>query len=557
VGLIAVAATAVVMVIAFRLVAVWLGLGLVFAQWSVRGIPPVPGIGVPRPAARVGAVIAWSMGVLHACTSVEQPGYGRYALSVALAFVVLFIGAAFPDQVETAARFVGTKIAAVVGAISFFVLALLALPVPWLAGRLSGAPMDSSNARNGTWARREVDALHPLRGFAQIRYPGRRSLRRMLMVVPATLLTAGLGMGSLALYDVVTGYQWKPTAGGFRLDPGSAAARIPHGSDDGIPLAEADAAWYPKYREDIDWMINNKTAYSPLAPIRIRDVRSKYVNISNGARKTWTPAPCSCTRLLVWMYGGSTAFGLDQRDEHTIASYLARLAERDGIVLDVVNKGVIGDMHWQEAQRFQWDVTTAEPPDLVIFYDGVNEVWGTTGLENKRLGDSPQPYAPLTQEISDGIVRTSENTAGPVPDGVSLVEPEKSSTGNAKGLGALVATRYDRSRKMSGDVARANGIEIAWFWQPTRVSRPYVAGEVAGTAADDEYSITLYETASHQVAESGEVVDLSNVLDSNRDPLFTDDVHHNEQAAELIAAGMYQSLRPELRRLTEAKGGGS
>ncbi len=540
--------------IAYRFVGAWLGAGLIFAQWAVRGVPPVPGFGVPRPAVRAGACIPWFAAVLHARSAAEQSTITYYAVTMLGAFLVLWIGATFPHQVEAITDRVGSFVGTVFGAVAFFLLGLVTLPVSWLIGRTGRKPLDPSSIREGSWGRREVHLLRAPSAFADLRYRGYRSPWRILGVIPGALLLVGLGMGSIRLYEIATGHEWKPTSGGFQLTPGGSAEGGPSAPTDEIPPAMKRSAWYPKYREDIGWMINQATAFKPLAPVRLVDVRSEYVNVADSSRKTWTPPSCSCTRLTVWLYGGSTAFGLDQRDEYTIASYLARDAAEDGLILDVVNKGVLGDMHWQEAQRFQWDLSNTEPPDLVVFYDGVNEIWGTSALENQRLGDSRQPYEPLTEEMWAGILRTAADTAGEAPEGVSIVDVTKGSTGDALGLGQLVATRYLRSLKMSADVAAANDVPIAWFWQPTRVSRPPIKGEVNGSTKGDDYAREVYDTASARVRASDEVTDLSDVLDDNDDPLFTDDVHHNEAASRIIAENMYRSLRPQLTRLSESKG---
>lgn len=55
------------------------------------------------------------------------------------------------------------------------------------------------------------------------RYHGYRSPWRILGVIPGALLLVGLGMGSIRLYEIATGHEWKPTSGGFQLTPGGSA----------------------------------------------------------------------------------------------------------------------------------------------------------------------------------------------------------------------------------------------------------------------------------------------------------------------------------------------
>ena len=67
-------------------------------------------------------------------------------------------------------------------------------------------------------------------------------------------------------------------------------------------------------------------------------------------------------------------FGLYQRDEHTIPSEFARLAEADGIPLRVVNYGSLAYVNWQEVLLLEQLVTGGSEPDLAVFYDGFNEL---------------------------------------------------------------------------------------------------------------------------------------------------------------------------------------
>ncbi len=80
------------------------------------------------------------------------------------------------------------------------------------------------------------------------------------------------------------------------------------------------------------------------------DWRSRYVNVVDGHRVTYEVDEPDQT---VWLFGGSTAYGLGQRDEHTIASNLVRQAEADGHRIEVVNFGVSGYVNVQEAHVFE------------------------------------------------------------------------------------------------------------------------------------------------------------------------------------------------------------
>ncbi len=57
--------------------------------------------------------------------------------------------------------------------------------------------------------------------------------------------------------------------------------------------------------------------------------------------------------MSVWFFGASALFGDGQRDDHTIPSEFARLAEADGIPVEVRNYGRPGIAMWQELELFE------------------------------------------------------------------------------------------------------------------------------------------------------------------------------------------------------------
>ncbi|MFM7069638.1 MAG: hypothetical protein ACKOYM_09280 [Actinomycetes bacterium] len=166
------------------------------------------------------------------------------------------------------------------------------------------------------------------------------------------------------------------------------------------PAAYADASWYPKFLADSEYAAKWLGTYNTVGAFRLVDNEIEGASIQNGVRASWIPPSCgSCPRLRVWMYGSSSLFGAGQRDDHTIPSELAKLAWADGIALEVVNRGLSGDQHWQEANRFSWDLSREPAPDLVVFYDGVSDVNGALWLNDQQLGDIREPLETLTEEF--------------------------------------------------------------------------------------------------------------------------------------------------------------
>ena len=98
---------------------------------------------------------------------------------------------------------------------------------------------------------------------------------------------------------------------------------------------------------------------------------------------------------------------------------------------------------------------------------------------------------------------------------------------------------------MSRNLASAYDLPTVWFWQPSRVSRPPVAGEPS--MPDDAAKRQVDRAAASALPDR--VIDLSTVLAGDPRPFFADEVRHNEEAARIIAAAMYRSMRGRLDQL--------
>ena len=239
------------------------------------------------------------------------------------------------------------------------------------------------------------------------------------------------------------------------------------------------------YAEELEYAATWFDAIPLVDGAGLDDFRSTYMNVDGGYRRTWVPPACACPRISVWVYGASTVFGLGQRDDFTIPSQLARLAWRDGIALQVENRGIPSEQHWQEANRLRWDLTRYEPPDVVVFYDGASEISGAWWLDAQRLPDVPYPVEPMTEQfLADPRIAAAVAEAKhgdleqpPVPDGLTTESPPTVEPRTPEEVGAMAVSRYERARRMSQDLAEIHDLQTFWFWQPTRFARGPIDGE--------------------------------------------------------------------------------
>ena len=73
------------------------------------------------------------------------------------------------------------------------------------------------------------------------------------------------------------------------------------------------------------------------------------------------------------MLGGSSLWGFGARDDHTIPSLIARELHEHGVRVEIRNLAEIGYVSTQEMIALSASSSRAIGPDLVLFYDGVND----------------------------------------------------------------------------------------------------------------------------------------------------------------------------------------
>lgn len=250
------------------------------------------------------------------------------------------------------------------------------------------------------------------------------------------------------------------------------------------------------------------------------------ISIRDGVRVTRPPgAPAD---MVVWVFGGSTAYGVGQRDQGTIASHLVTRAAADGVAVEVVNMGVSGYVAWQEALLFERALTdgTRPTPDVAIFYHRSNDLNAVC----RRISEGLHPDEPLAGiEVSDRFELSPPTSVRPGAPCTSRI---------AEAAGALadqVQSAMDDARRVAAD----RGIEVVEAWQPdawtvapTEAHSPTLTRFVmdpAGRRAMAE----IVDRARRQVRPTP--ADLSDALDAAPRTVLFDWNHTNELGAQLVA----------------------
>lgn len=328
--------------------------------------------------------------------------------------------------------------------------------------------------------------------------------------------------------------------------------------------------------------------YEPLRGWTFPDFTSPYLNVTDGVRRSYEPPPSTTGKPVeVLFLGGSTLQGAFQRDEYTIPSDFARLAAQDHLSVHVVNRGQDGYAIWQEVELLEELLTTGYRPDVVVFYDGVNDLSiqtavGTTTepshLKAKEYAQAIEQYVynpktaqPLLNRVYDSYTNRSA-VAHAVRDVGSLFSssPPSSShklqplngspVANADSSPVVATERandavalYLRAVDLVQKLAAGYGFRAFNFWQPFLYSKQPVAAESNLEGFLGESPAAWYVMADQARKDlRPPVIDLSGALNSVKAPVMIDYEHPNEEGGQAVAQAMFGYVEPALQRLQQA-----
>lgn len=305
--------------------------------------------------------------------------------------------------------------------------------------------------------------------------------------------------------------------------------------------AHADEPFARQMIEDSS--VETPFVYDPYLGFRLLDsYTSTYVNVRDGRR---VGAERPDAELTVWCFGGSTTFGLGQRDAHTIPAVIADAAAQDGLALNVVNFGVSGYVAWQQAAQLQRELRLGEPPDLIVMYDGVNDLalQSERALRGEDDLDRPSVVSGHRFEaalVSSGLLRSDARPTMPVDEAVE------------ESIESMIEV-WNSGHWVAKWAADASGVPIRFYWQPNLLTKKFRdvdrgAFDIAGI---DPALVEEAQRWMPKIPERSDppVVDLSGVLDDVETAVFLDFAHTNELGARVIGWAIYRDIEPTLRAI--------
>lgn len=294
--------------------------------------------------------------------------------------------------------------------------------------------------------------------------------------------------------------------------------------------------------EETIYVVNN-LAYAPYTQFKEPVFQGIHIQIDeNGFRHSknqgvWPPDPANFN---IFMFGGSTTFGVGVSRDHTIASHLQEYLS--GQVDDdvyVYNFGRSAYFLTQERILFEQLLLADHQPDLVIFLDGLNDVISkkvrnpgfTAQLTEFQQGER----RPLISVLKDlpimRLARSLKARLQTFQDQQPPAQPEVEDV-------VTIGERYLANKRLIEAATEAHDIRALFVWQPTFFYNYDQQYHLFYKPLPYTFPLERYEYMAqlHQENQLGpNFLWLADMQVGLQEPLYVDLGHYNGKMSRMIA----------------------
>jgi lysophospholipase L1-like esterase len=367
----------------------------------------------------------------------------------------------------------------------------------------------------------------------------------------ATLIAVAL-LGELCSFAILLAY------GRFHRDP-----LVPQKS----PAYDKENWGREFWAEQSAFWAQARSNYLPFMVWGVRKWHGKFINTDDTEMGTWrrtvqaASEACRNTAVRkVWVFGGSTVYGIGTPDWATIPSQLSRELNPDPTAcVEVTNLGVEGYVTNQEVILLSQQLKAGRKPDIAIFYDGINESlvggfspgiptahWNFDMIKNRvEMGPGSKLVLLNSSHLFQLIKLLLENYSQKGLPTFSDAEL------TAKAQATL--QNYETNLRFVHLLASAYGFKTYFFWQPalaygTKPLAPFEhelkearSKELGGRVHRGLNAV--YKEAETRSAASESFVFLGHAFDQVQELIYVDEFHLDPQGNQIIAQVIAQTVR--------------
>lgn len=304
---------------------------------------------------------------------------------------------------------------------------------------------------------------------------------------------------------------------------------------------------------------------------RRKPYAGEYINVDvNQRRKTTYGTENAVTfkpDYRIFMFGGSTMWGTGVRDPYTLPSLVGELLSRQGYHVEILNFGESGYVSSQEVISLGLELQKENIPNIVVFYDGVNDVFssfqqGKAGIPQNEFNREKEFNSMISKKKSLLVLLESlkslasfqfieKLTKSSRPISIDYTDQE------LKQLAKATSSVYQQNMRLVYSWSESMGFQALFYWQPSIFDKMTRTEYERKIAEEVEYIRNFNNLVKSQLipqdVSHGSLTycDISDIFNDEKEPVFIDYCHVSELGNTEIAKRMASDIVSILEALEE------
>jgi hypothetical protein len=235
----------------------------------------------------------------------------------------------------------------------------------------------------------------------------------------------------------------------------------------------ANTKWGAEYWGEFD----RGMRYVPYTLWRRKPIAGRYVTVDSLGMRRTPGADCRPGAYTVFAFGGSTLWGTGAPDDATIPAILQReISSRMSRPVCVVNLGESAYVNTQEVIDLMLRLQGGARPDLVLFYDGINDAfvayqWGRPGVHH-NLDQFQARFGGSVATRLHTWFNSNSNAYASVSSRIARRRREEREPGTQERLARGSADAYLANHRLVDALSRQYGFDYQFFLQPVSFLAP-------------------------------------------------------------------------------------
>jgi len=314
----------------------------------------------------------------------------------------------------------------------------------------------------------------------------------------------------------------------------------------------------------VSWKYETRP-YAPWVLWRNIPVEIGGLNINREGIRQTPGADCGPGSFTVFIFGGSTVWGLGAPDWGTIPAYLqSEMANLKDQPVCTINFGQIAYVSTQGMIELMVQLQKGNIPDLVIFYDGINDVYAAyqsgKPCVHENLSDFTTIFNDQNNQPANILVKWMQrsNTFQLIKRinnrlfkaGQTVINFQSMGI-DTDSLAESIAKCYSENYHIVGAFAQQYGFKYAFFWQPLLYigEKSLTSEELdmkSNSTAMEDIAVELYAASYRRIEESAReeknMYYIANVFDEQVAQIWIDEMHVNPGGNQLVAQRILSEL---------------